>query len=329
MTPKDCVVTATWLANSGYTNMAIQKCEEALRADEFYAPAHWSRCFLKLLQGDYSAWADYKWYDDPAYSVQKGWFKRRVNKPLWDGMPLNGKRIYLYCDEGFGDYFQFLRYVKLIKDRGGYTVVACYPLTEELTKTCPGVDEIVPDQTQVDFDVHCPLMLAPRFFDIETYVPAPVPYLSAPPTTNEHLRLYLSLAAQPSIGCVWRGNPKHSNDTDRSISPELMRRLKTDRLLVSLQHGCYEDGFLNLGVMLQDWTDTAQAVSKMDLIITVDTSVAHLAGAMGKECWLLLPKIPDWRWGLDKTHTPWYPSLRLFRKETSWEALIDRISALL
>jgi hypothetical protein len=102
---------------------------------------------------------------------------------------------------------------------------------------------------------------------------------------------------------VWKGNPQHSNDKNRSATPDLFRILKTNRLLVSLQHGCYEDGFLNLGVMLQDWTDTAQAVAKMDLIITVDTSIAHLAAAMGKECWLLFPKVPDWRWGL-RRNTP-------------------------
>ncbi|MGV2436025.1 MAG UNVERIFIED_CONTAM: hypothetical protein LVT10_14995 [Anaerolineae bacterium] len=165
MTPKDCVVTATWLANAGFTNMAVQKCEEAIRQDEFYAPAHWSRCFLKLLQGDYSAWADYKWYDDPQYGVQKGWFKRRVGKPLCGRQTslMENASIFIVT-EGYGDYFQFLRYVKMIKDRGGHTVVAAFPLTEEVTKTCPGVDEIVPDQQQVDFDVHCPLMLAPEVF---------------------------------------------------------------------------------------------------------------------------------------------------------------------
>lgn len=327
MTPQECVTTATWLASAGFPNMAIQKCEDAIRMDQYYAPAHWSRCFIKLLQGDYSAWADYKWYDDPMYSPQKGWFKRRVNKPLWDGKPLDGKRIYLYCDEGYGDYFQFLRYVKLIKDMGGHTVVACYPLTEELTKTCPGVDEIVPDQQQADFDVHCPLMLAPKYFDIDKYIPSSMSYLSPPPTANDHLKLYLGLAQQPSIGVVWKGNPKHSNDKERSMPPGVLKKLKTDKLLVSLQHGEYEDGFLNMGVMLQDWTDTAQVISKMDLIISVDTSVAHLAGALGKECWLMLPKVPDWRWGLEKEFTPWYPSVRLFRKSSSWEELVERISS--
>lgn len=327
MTPKECVEEAALLVQSGYFNMAIQKCEKAISIDEYYSPAHWSRCFIKLLQGDYSAWANYSWYDDPMYSNQKGWFRRRVNKPLWDGSPLNGKRIFLYCDEGYGDYFQFLRYVKLIKQMGGRTIVECYPFTEELTKTCSGVDEIISNKELVDFDVHCPLMLAPKYFDIGKYIPSEIPYLSPPPITNNNLKLYLNLPRQPRIGLVWKGNPNHSNDKERSMPASVLKKIKTNKLLVSLQHGEYEDGFFNIGLMLQNWSDTAQIISEMDLVISVDTSVAHLAGAMGKECWLMLPKIPDWRWGLDKNFTHWYPSIRLFRKSSSWEELVERISS--
>jgi hypothetical protein len=310
--------------------MAIQKCEEAIRHDPFFAPAFWSRSFLKMLQGDYSYYPEYGWYDDPRYEPKKGWFRRHVNTPIWTGDSLKGKSIYLYCDEGYGDFFQFLRYVKLIKDLGAYTVVECLPQTEILTKSCPGVDEITSCGASTDgADLHCPLMLVPRYFDIEKYIPTEVPYLSPTRTDNENLYLYLNLAENHSagIGCVWAGNANHSNDKNRSVGADLFKRLKVNDTLISLQHGAFDPYFLNLGMMFKDWNDTANAISKLRLVITVDTAVAHLAGAMGKECWVMLPKTPDWRWGLEGEHNRWYPSIRLFRKNTSWEDVMDRISA--
>lgn len=326
MNSKKCVSSAVYLdiAKSGSIDLAIQQCEEALKSNAFYAPALWSRSFLKMLQGDLSYWAKYEWYDDPRYGPQKGWFRRRINKPLWMGEQLKGKKIFLYCDEGFGDFFQFIRYAKLIKERGGHTIVECLPNTTELIRACPGVDETVEYGEVVDFDLHCPLMLAPRYFDVANFIPAEV-YLKPSEPQNEHLKCF-SFVNKPSIGIVWKGNPKHSNDTERSISPYIFKKLKTNHLLVSLQHGEYGDDFLNMGIMIKDWADTAYIISKMDLIITVDTAVAHLAGAMGKEVWVLLPKFPDWRWGLNKPYTSWYPSMRLFRREGSWEELIVKVN---
>jgi hypothetical protein len=176
MSPQDCIKTAVWLANTGHVDAAIKKCDEAIKADEFYASAHWTRCFLKMLQGDLSAWAKYEWYDNPKYSPQKGWFKRRVNCPLWNGESLLNKKIFLYCDEGFGDYFQFLRYAKLIKDKTkAFVIVECLPYTKQLTMECEGIDLVVEKNEKTDYDVHCPMMLAPIFFDIANYIPVNIP----------------------------------------------------------------------------------------------------------------------------------------------------------
>ena len=325
MTPQECLKIASWLINAGHFDMAIKKCDEALKIDEFYAPAHWSRCFIKMLQGDLSQWAKYEWYDDPRYSPQKGWFKRRVNCPVWKGESLKNKKIFLYCDEGYGDYFQFLRYVTLIKKLGAYTIVECLPYTKDLTATCEGIDCIIDQKESLQYDFHCPLMLAPVFFDIANYIHSGI-YLSPPSVISDHLYHYLSIKQEPSIGVVWKGNPKHSHDLLRSINPSIMKNLKTNYTLISLQHNEYEDGFINIGMMLKDWSDTAHVISKMNLIITVDTAVAHLAGAMGKEVWLLLQKYPDWRWGLNTNYTPWYPSVKLFRKQNSWEQLINQVN---
>jgi hypothetical protein len=169
-------------------------------------------------------------------------------------------------------------------------------------------------------------MLAPIFFDIANYIPVNIPYLKPPKEINSHMKHYVELETIPSIGVVWKGNSLHTHDKERSIHPSIIKQIKTSKLLVSLQHNEYEEGLLNVGVLLQDWSDTAHAIAKMDLIITVDTAVAHLAGAMGKETWILLQKHPDWRWGLEKPSTPWYPSVRLFRKDSSWEQLIDKIN---
>lgn len=332
MTPQNDVMVGTALAPFSIEN-ALARYEVALSKDPNFAPALWSRCFLKLMQGDLSYWAEYEWFDNPKYnSNDVGWYRRRCKKPLWDGTELNNKKIFLYCDEGFGDFFQFARYVQLVKNMGSYTILEALPDTYELCRTIPGIDQIVhwgQDDT-VEYDLHCPLMYAPVFFDIKNnYIPNNVPYFSNP-NVNGMNRINIDLMFEMqndgiNVGVVWQGNPKHKEDLKRSISYTLYKKLANKCNLYGLQKGVFGDGMINLGMMLVDWSDTANAISHMDLIITVDTSVAHLAGAMGKEVWLLIPKFPDWRWGLGSTKTPWYPSVKIFRQTTTWDEVLQRI----
>jgi hypothetical protein len=332
MNAEDCVRDAVMLCAEGEIDKAITKCNDAIGKNPFYAPAHWSNLFLNLLKGDYSRWADYDWYDDPRYFPKKGWFRRRLPVPLWNGEDLNGRRIFVYCDEGFGDLFQFLRYVELIQQKGGYTIVECLPGTEKIVRMCSGVNEIVSWKQTPICDTHCPLMLVPKYLNIHNHIHAPSPYLFTP-TPNEHMKIYSQHAALSSkdlkIGVTWKGNPTHTNDAQRSLDAHHFDTLKTKQKMVSLQKGDYRDELFNVGVMLEDWNDTAQVISHLDIVISVDTAVAHLSAAMGKETWLLLPKIPDWRWGLKGTHTPWYPSMRIFRKNMCWKEIFSEMSKLL
>ena len=329
MTAKNDVLVGTAIANHSMDD-AIAMYEQALKKDPFYAPAFWSKCFLKLAQGDLSYWANYEWFNNPIYNSNNiGWFKRKLEKSVWDGKPLNNKKIFLYCDEGFGDFFQFVRYVELIKKMGGITILECLPDTFDLCKTIPGVDIITESNQKISHDVHCPLMLAPKFFGIESgYIPSQFPYLNYKPTNRINIDLMFEEQNDSlNIGVVWQGNPNHKEDKKRSVDYTLFKKLAEKGNLYSLQKNTFADGMMNLGVMLCDWVDTANAIAHMDLVISVDTAVAHLAGAMGKEVWLLTPKFPDWRWGLNDSKTPWYPSLRLFRQteEHDWSNVINEI----
>lgn len=298
---KKLMTTISWLVKAGRIENALDKCEEVLNIDKFYTPALWSRCFLKLLSGDRTYWADYEWHSNPCYSFEKGWFKRTLKKPLWEGQKLyKNERVFLYCDEGYGDYFQFLRYVKLIQEQGATTIVEAMPNTSRITSTCDGIDQIVhPNPNQnFEYEFHCPLMLAPVYFDIANYVHSGIPYLFPPKNIGNHLKDFIKMnRVIPTVGLSWKGNPKHSMDSDRSIDPCVMKSIKTSKSIISLQHKVLEDGFTNIGMMINDWGDTAQIIESLDLVITVDTAIAHLAGAMGKEVWILLPQVPDWRRG--------------------------------
>lgn len=326
-----CIDSGIALSKIGLFQMAINTFDEALRINPYYAPAIWCKCFTQLMMGDFSGWAKYEWFENPLYKPQKGWFKRRLNKPLWDGSKLEGRRIFLYCDEGFGDFFQFLRYVKLIENYGGYTIVESLPDTKILLGSCNYINHIIEyGNTTVNYDVHCPLMLAPRFFDINTgYIPNEIPYLYGFfPTTKELEKFFET--PEFKIGVACEGNPEHSHDSERSINSHIFSKLlDCNAIIYNLQKGKFVNEMISCGYMINDWSDTAYIISKMNLIITVDTAIAHLAGAMGKEVWLLIKPNLDWRWMANRIDSPWYPSMRIFHLTSTWETLLDEIVKLL
>jgi hypothetical protein len=326
ISPQAYVDNGITLTRNGLFQLAINKFNEALSISPYYSPAIWCKCFAQLMMGDFSGWAEYEWFN-PLYKPRKGWFKRRLDKPLWNGSSLDGKRIFLYCDEGCGDFFQFLRYAKLIENLGGYTIVEALPDTRALLGSCNYINHIVEYGNQtVEYDIHCPLMLAPRFFDITSgYIPNDIPYLYGLfPTNNEFQKFFET--SEFKIGVACSGNPEHSHDAERSINPHAFNSLsKCNASIYNLQKGKFTEGMISCGYMIKDWLDTAYIISKMDLIITVDTALAHLAGAMGKEVWLLIKPNLDWRWITNRTDSPWYPSMRIFHLVSTWSDLIDQI----
>ncbi|MFN3326291.1 MAG: tetratricopeptide repeat protein [Bryobacteraceae bacterium] len=318
----------------GRPHDALASYQAAATADPDHAEAHWNIALAQLLLGDYEAgWKGYEWR-----FRQRDSQVRAFEQPLWDGAPLQGLRILIHAEQGLGDTIQFIRYAPLVKAVGGRVILECQPALAGLLASVEGLDRIVPrGEPLPDFDCHAPLLSLPRIFGSTlATIPASVPYLAPPPDRLERWERELPTARR-RIGLVWAGNPRHKNDRNRSLPVESLRALAglPGAALVSLQKDQpLPPGldFLDLGPHLADFADTAAVIAQLDLVIAVDTSVAHLTGAMGKPAWTLLPFAPDWRWMLDRPDSPWYPSMRLFRQPArgDWESVLDAVrSALL
>ena len=326
---------AAWnnLGNSlkdwGAVEPAIAAYEQAIALEPDHASAHHNRGYVRLLQGDLAAgFADYEW----RWRVANFKAMPEFGVPQWDGSPLDGKTILLHTEQGFGDAIQFCRYVPQVAALGGRVVVQCRAPLVRLLATVAGVAQVVErDRPLPPIDVHAPLMSLPHLLQttLDT-IPAQVPYLQAPPS---HLRLKTS--DRPAVGLVWGGSPTHLNDAQRSLPVHHLRDLLDYPLqLYSLQKGSRArhvtdlgDTVVDLSNRLQDFADTAAAIAQLDVLITVDTAVAHLAGALGKPVWVLLSYAPDWRWMLARSDSPWYPSLRLFRQATAgdWAGVMGEV----
>jgi hypothetical protein len=262
-------------------------------------------------------------------------------QPAWDGSPLGGRTILLHAEQGLGDTLQFIRYAPLVQQRGGTVLVQSPAPLARLLARCPGVDRLVapgPAPTEA-FDVHAPLLGLPGLLGTSlATVPARVPYLFADAELTAHWRQQLGAIGGFTIGIAWQGNPRHPRDRDRSI-PLLqfapLAGIEGVRLL-SLQKGPGRDQLAalagrfpvtDLSHGLDDFLDTAAVLMNLDLVITADTALAHLAGALGVPVWVALPFAPDWRWLLGRENNPWYPTMRLFRQAQrgNWESVFDRI----
>ena len=303
----------------------------ALRPDS--AEAHWHASLVRLRHGDFAAgWRDYEWRWHKA-----DWAGRRRNfsAPLWLGkQPVEGRTILLHAEQGLGDTIQFVRYAPLLAALGAKVLLAVQPQLKMLMRSIPGVSAVFGDgEVLSHFDLHCPLLSLPLAFATElATVPAKIPYLGPYRDRINAWRPRLPERGRLRIGLCWAGNPGHLNDRNRSLQLERLTQLLSISGLdfVSLQKDVVEadaailraHGVVELGRELTDFADTAAVLAMLDLIITVDTSVAHLAGAMGKAVALLLPFSPDFRWLLDRTDSPWYPSMRLFRQAAigDWSA---------
>jgi Flp pilus assembly protein TadD len=262
---------------------------------------------------------------------------RGFSQPLWDGSDLAGRTILLHAEQGLGDTIQFIRYVPMVRQRSGRAIVLCPPELQRLLTGQLGIEQVVTDLNALPpFDVHCPILSLPRVFGtMLKSIPAQVPYLEPDQQLVGPWRQRLN-ALSPGLkaGLVWAGSRAHRRDRHRSIAPAKLARLAhaPGVRFISLQKG--DAAATPPDMPLVDWTgelhdlaDTAALVSNLDLMISADTAVAHLAGALARPVWLLLPFSPDWRWMWDRPDSPWYPTMRLFRQTTpgDWEGVIGRV----
>jgi tetratricopeptide (TPR) repeat protein len=331
--------------NRGNALQALKRLDEALasydKALAFkpdYAEAHWNEALLRLLTGDFSrGWAKYEWrWRNESLALST----RNFSQPLWLGAAaIDGKTILLHSEQGFGDTIQFCRYVPLLAARGARVILEVPRSLQELMTNLAGATQVISKGDSLpDFDVQCPFLSLPLAFAtrLET-IPSATPYLRAPVQALKNWQARLGPKARPRIGLAWSGRPTHKNDQNRSISlRSLLALLDIEATFVSLQKDVRtddaavlkeRDDILDFGDALKDFSDTAALISHLDLVISVDTSVAHLAGALAKPVWVLLPFLPDWRWLLDRDDSPWYPTARLFRQDNTraWDDVIVRV----
>ena len=327
------------LHDLGLLDEGIAYCERAIALRPGFADAHNILGLALMLKGDFAAGLPHHEWRWRAGGLQIG--QSRFFQPAWRGEPLNGRRILLHAEQGAGDTLQFMRYAPLLAERGGRVVLEVQPELKRLAMSVKGVEEVIGHGERIPaFERHCPLLSLPLAFGTTVAsIPGGVPYLTAPEPLLADWRARLAASSGPRIGLVWAGRPEHRRDRDRSIALTALAPLAaTGATFFSLQKGPAAaqakdppPGMVlhDLGDALGDFADTAAAMSALDLVISVDTSTAHLAGVIGKPVWLLLPRTPDWRWLLDREDSPWYPTARLFRQTTygSWPAVIERVAA--
>ncbi|QVN22688.1 tetratricopeptide repeat protein [Burkholderia pyrrocinia] len=321
---------------------ALADYADACRRDPHHGAARRSEAFCRLLMGDFDAgWRQHETRWDAADVVLH---RRHADRLLWTGdEPLAGRTLLLHAEQGYGDTLQFCRYASLAHDLGATVIVEAPAALGELLGTLRGVSRIVTDgQPTPAFDLQCPLMSLPYAFrtTLDT-VPADVPYLRADALRRDAWAQRLDALAPPGrlrVGLAWSGNQRHANDENRSIPFAALVPLVAarDATFVSLQpqiRARDADAFAASGVLsfadaLTDFAETAALVDALDLVISVDTSVAHLAGALGRPVWVLLPRVPDWRWLLERDDCPWYPAATLFRQTRpgDWPAVVERVA---
>lgn len=318
---------------------AIKSYERALALKPDYAAAHWNLADCCLLLGDFNrGWREYEW----RWKLeQRDSARRDFPQPLWLGdFALEGRTILLHSELGLGDTLQFCRYATEVATLGAKVVLEVQPSLLALLGDLEGVALAVPRGAPLPaFDCHCPLMSLPLAFKTDlTSVPARIPYLRSDPERVTEWRQRLGGAHKPRVGVVWSGSMALRNDRRSMALREMLPLIGGWAEWVSLQKELRESDLVPLaahpvlrdvGAELNDFADTAAVIELMDVVVTVDTSVAHVAGAMGKPVWILLPFNPhDWRWMLDREDSIWYPTARVFRQPVNgdWASVVSRVS---
>jgi tetratricopeptide (TPR) repeat protein len=320
------------LTSLGRLDEAIAACEAAIALQPDCFQAHWNEAVAALLAGDFTlGFSKYEW------RKRHDRFRRDfidLPGPEWDGDDPAGRTILVHAEQGLGDTIQLARYLPEIAARGGLPVLACERPLIPLLADIQGATVVAKDAPLPDYDCWIDQMSLPRVFATrpET-IPAPEGYLRGDQARVDAWRAILPDG--PNVGLAWGGNPAHSNDRRRSMPISALDRILavSGVSFVNLQVGprAGEADLADLSPCLTDYAETAALVASLDLVITVDTSIAHVAGALGRPAWVMLPYAPDWRWILGRDDTPWYASLRLFRQEVpgDWDAVTASVAAAL
>ncbi len=332
---------ATTLRDLGMFDEAQVHYDAALRVLPGNKAVLFNRAHLRLLRGDFaSAWDGYEYRGS-----LPGKQPRLLAQPRWDGSPFLGKRLLVTAEGGLGDSIQFVRYLPMVKERGGSVLLECQPALTGLFARLDGADVVVPSSEArlPAFDLQVPLLSLPGIFKTTLpTIPAPLPYLHADAHLIQHWRNELArrvdCQAAFQVGVAWQGNAENRGDFYRSLplaSFESLARID-NVTLVSLQVGPGAAQMREVTFPVVDLASQfnpakldglAAAMMCLDLVITVETSVAHLAGALGVPVWTLLAIAPDWRWLLDRSDSPWYPTMRLFRQKKfgAWPEVIKQV----
>ena len=316
---------------------ALASYVRALKVKPDFAEVHWNEALCRLMLGEFElGWLKYEWRWKTIHFVPA---LRNFPQPLWLGKePLGGKTILLHAEQGLGDTIQFCRYAKQVEALGATVVLEVQPALKSLLQGLECVSLVIGKGERLpDFDYHCPLLSLPLAFQADLSNISGAAYLQSEPAKRQQWQAQLGPASKTRIGLVWSGSTGHKDDRSRSLSLEQIIPLISDQG----QYYCLQKelrpadlatlkntpGITFLGDSLKDFSDTAAVVELMDLVITVDTSVAHLAGAMGKEVWILLPYSSDWRWLLKRSDSPWYGSTRLFRQTAlgDWAGVLGQV----
>ncbi len=321
-------------------DQALASFDMAIEASDDFAEAYWNKSLLLLSTGQLEAgWALYEW----RWKNQKlGLSRRKFQQPLWLGTEsLKGKKILLHSEQGFGDTIQFIRYASLLAERGADVIVEVQPALIELLRGLTGVGQwVLKGEPLPEFDYHCPLLSLPLACKTTLQnIPNRPAYIGSDPAKVTEWRHRLGPRSKPRVGLVWSGNSAHKNDSRRSVEiasllPYLPEQFEyfslqkdisdADRLTLQGQHRVKQ-----YDASMMDFPSTAALCELMDLVITVDTSLAHMSAALGKPTWIMLHHVPDWRWLLDRSDSPWYPSASLYRQgaDRDWAPVFMAIRA--
>ncbi|HYV39071.1 MAG TPA: tetratricopeptide repeat-containing glycosyltransferase family protein, partial [Gemmataceae bacterium] len=327
------------LKDMGKFDDAHAAFDQALARNPDYGEGHLSRSLLLLLQGDFErGWPGYTWR-----WKRTGYANRTFSQPHWDGSSLEDRAVLLHAEQGFGDTLHFIRYAPLVKQRGGRVIVECPKSLIPLLESAAGIDQLVASGSKLpEFDVEAALPSLPCIFRTTAgTIPKNVPYLQADAALVEQWRRELAPLKGFKIGIAWQGQALYPGDRLRSIPlihfAQLAKREGVH--LVSLQKGTGTEQLrdlpgdlrvLNFGDRLDStgaFMNTAAIMKNLDLVITSDTAIPHLAGALGVPVWLATQFVPDWRWLLEREDSPWYPTMRLFRQTRlfDWDEVFQKI----
>lgn len=327
------------LLKTGDIPAALGAFDQALVLKPELADTHLNRALAWLATGKYEqGWTEYEWRWRTAQLKP-----RALSQPAWDGSPLAGRTILVHAEQGIGDLFQFVRYARLVKERGGRVLLECPRPLMPILSRCPGIDQLLGlGEPLPAFDVHTPLLSLPRLLGTTlASIPAAVPYLFADPTLGAAWRAELARQGGFKVGIAWQGSPTYVDDVLRSIPLKQFAPLAAipGVTLIALQKGPGEEQLASAGFPVVSFgkrldstsgafMDSAALLKELDLVVVSDSAIAHLAGGLGVPVWLAVPFSADWRWLRQREDSPWYPTMRLFRQQKlgDWDEVFQRIA---